>query len=139
VDKDYTDLELCIEYVIGSKYAELLIFGAIGLRADHSYVNVQLLTKCLENNIQAKIIDSLNIIQLINGDTSLHAKKGQLISIIPLTSTVSNISTKGLKYVLHNEDLRIGSSRGVSNVFLGDDASISFNDGLLLVILCRDK
>ena len=34
--------------------------------------------------------------------------------------------------------MRIGSSLGVSNVMLGDTASISIQDGFLIVIMSKD-
>ena len=42
------------------------------------------------------------------------------------------ITTQGLEYTLERETLYFGSTRGVSNVLLGEEATIHFEDGLLV-------
>ena len=64
---------------------------------------------------------------------SVTGKPGELLSIIPATEEVSGLTLKGLEYPLDNATLRLGSSRGVSNVFTEYVAHISLKKGILLV------
>ena len=62
---------------------------------------------------------------------------GDLLSLIPITDCIG-VTNKGFEYPLIQEDLPLGTTRGVSNVFLSDTGSISLQNGLLLVMQCRD-
>ena len=54
---------------------------------------------------------------------------------------MTNLRLSGLKYELYGEDIKIGSSRTVSNEFPDDcdKANVSFDDGILIVIQSKDK
>ncbi|MEA1974277.1 MAG: thiamine diphosphokinase, partial [Bacillota bacterium] len=41
-DKDYTDGEIAINYVIDEKFFEVVIFGALGNRIDHMLSNINM-------------------------------------------------------------------------------------------------
>jgi thiamine pyrophosphokinase len=51
-----------------------------------------------------------------------------------MNGTARGVTTDGLQYPLADEDLDAGTSRGVSNVFGRDTATISVRDGVLLAI-----
>ncbi|HYK08073.1 MAG TPA: thiamine diphosphokinase, partial [Candidatus Eisenbacteria bacterium] len=65
---------------------------------------------------------------------SLSGKKGDLLSLIPLSPEVTGITTKNLYYPLRNETLYFGLPRGISNVFTEDSAEVSFAKGMLLFV-----
>ncbi len=60
--------------------------------------------------------------------------EGQLFSLLPLTSDVEIEQLAGAKWNLSHEPLPLGSSRGVSNVFMGEFIELSLKQGVLLVI-----
>ena len=68
----------------------------------------------------------------------INGKKGDLISLIPISTTVNGINTNGLEYPLTNATMTIGKSLGVSNVLEDIKANISIKDGYLLVIKSKD-
>jgi thiamine pyrophosphokinase len=49
------------------------------------------------------------------------------------------VRTTGLAYPLHNETLKFGPARGVSNVMDGHSAEISLETGWLLLIHTEGK
>ena len=59
---------------------------------------------------------------------------GDTVSLIPLSSEAEGITTRGLRYPLADETLRLGPARGISNVLLSDEATVKFAGGLLLLV-----
>ncbi|MGC8826157.1 MAG: thiamine diphosphokinase, partial [Anaerolineae bacterium] len=59
---------------------------------------------------------------------------GDIVSLLPLSPVVEGIVTSGLEYPLRGEPLYMGPSRGVSNVMLGPEASVTIASGWLLVV-----
>ena len=58
------------------------------------------------------------------------ATAGELVSLIPLTPVARGIRTGGLYYPLRSEPLYIGPTRGISNHFTGEIATVAFEEGL---------
>ena len=52
----------------------------------------------------------------------------------PLHGPADGIRTEGLAYPLDGETLEPGSTRGVSNVFVGETAYVSVKRGVLLAV-----
>lgn len=75
---------------------------------------------------------------LYNGSIKLKREDGVFVSLVPFGGDASGVSTRGLYYPLDGAVLRMGSSRGISNVFVDDEAYVEVKDGLLLVILSRE-
>ncbi len=136
--KEFTDLELCLDFAINNDFKEIFVFGAIGSRMDHTLTNIHLLKSSLEKGVKAYLLNENNFITLIDDKIRLSGKKGDFISLIPLTDIVKSVTTAGLAYPLCNEDLFLNSSRGISNVFSSDFADISIKGGLLLIIKSFD-
>ena len=137
-EKDESDLEVCIDFAISLKALEILILGAIGDRFDHTLANVNLLKKALDNNIKATIIDENNEIQLINSEAKIFGKKGDTVSLIPLSTNVFSVTTENLLYPLKDYNMQIGYSLGISNVMLNDSAKVFLKEGYLLIIKSKD-
>ena len=52
---------------------------------------------------------------------------------MPLTAMVRGVTLKGFEYSLDDATLELGTTRGISNVFVEDDCSIKLSRGKLLV------
>ena len=59
-DKDQTDTEMAFQYALGLKSEEIVLYGALGTRMDHSLANVHLLSKALDHGIPCRIVDEHN-------------------------------------------------------------------------------
>ena len=136
--KDQTDMEICIDFAISLKVTEILILGGIGTRFDHSLANAHILMKALNSNVFARILDEHNEIMLLKNEIDILGKKGDLISLLPLSTKVLGITTKGLEYPLNDYTMEIGTSLGISNVMIDETAHISVKSGYLFVIKARD-
>lgn len=139
-EKDETDTELALLKAQATGCDQILILGATGGRMDHMIGNLHLLYPCLQKGIEAYILDSGNRIYLIDGNRTFHRDSlwGNYISFLPLTEEVKGITLTGFKYPLFEKDIQIGSSLCISNELREDEGSITFTDGVLIVVESHD-
>ncbi len=132
--KNHTDSELCINWALEKKVTDVTVLGGIGTRMDHSLANIFMLKTLAENQIGAHILTARSSMHAIFDQIVLDGVPGNLLSLVPLTETVTGITLKGLAYPLTNASITMGSSLGVSNVFDTNQAVVSIQTGILLVI-----
>lgn len=133
-EKDETDLELALRYVVELGANRVVILGALGGRLDHELANLFLLAAPLLDSVEAEILDPRTRVVAIRASATLPGKTGDLLSLLPVTARVEGITTDGLAYALAGEPLELGPSRGVSNIFTGDQARVAVTSGVLLAI-----
>ncbi len=133
-NKDYTDTHLAVLKALEMGYRDIILVAALGNRFDHTLANVMLLLLPEAKGARIRIIDSIQEISLIRGKEKLNGKKGDIISLLPLSEKVRGISTSGLNYQVPKGQFIMGISNGVSNVFCEDEAEIVVEEGLLLAI-----
>lgn len=140
VRKDLTDTEWAFDWALSQNPASLILLGATGTRFDHTFANVQLLVKAAEQGIPCRIIDGHNEICLLAEEDCVDLIKGDYgqVSLLPLSGTVSGITLEGFMYPLLDAEIRVGQSLGISNVIVGETATVRIRQGKLLVIQSRD-
>ena len=138
-EKDLTDTHSAINLAIGLKSKKIIIIGAIGTRLDHTIANIHILKLAIDKGINIKIINETNEITLINNSIKIYKDQNyKYISLIPLTTTVENITLKGFKYHLTKRTLYIGDSLGISNEQLQQEGEIQLEKGILILIRSKD-
>lgn len=138
VKKDKTDMEIAVDMAIERESDEIYIVGGLGSRFDHSLANVHILLKPVRLGIRACLLDENNIITLVEDSIDIVGEKGQTVSLLPLTTKVKGINTRHMEYELKDAEMEIGSSLGVSNVMTEDVATVSVEEGTLILIMSRD-
>jgi thiamine pyrophosphokinase len=130
--KDFTDLELALLEAQKRGADHVLLLAALGKRWDQSLANI--LLPAAFPGLKISLLDDQQEIHFIRpGETlELTGQPGDTVSLIPLSGEASGITTRGLEYPLYREMLQLGSTRGVSNVMLGSQASIKLGAGLLV-------
>jgi thiamine pyrophosphokinase len=130
--KDFTDLELALQFACDRQAEEILVLGALGERWDQTIAN--LLLPVLYCSVHIRLLDGPQEILFLRGGEQLEIRgnPGDAVSLIPLGGDAHGISTQDLEYPLNHETLFFGSTRGVSNVLLAGRATISLEEGLLL-------
>ena len=140
--KDASDTEIAIRLAMTLGAKEILILGATGGRIDHLWANVQSLAIPFKAGIDAVIMDTQNKIRLIGGGET-HLKKGETygpyFSVFPLGEEVYGFSIKGAKYPLDNHTLIPYDSLCVSNQFQEDEVTISFMNGIVILMETKDR
>ena len=139
-EKDETDTELALRKAMALGCEEIAVLGATGGRADHMMGNVQLLFQCLQKGVFAYLADPQNKIYLLDGEREYQKGQvwGKYISFLPLTERVYGITLEGFKYPLKDRDIEIGTSLCISNELAADEAVITLQDGVLIVVESRD-
>ena len=130
--KDFTDLELAIQYALKLGATDIVIYAALGARWDQSIANLLLPIRFGAAHI--RLVDGNQEIHLLRAgeELILHGEPGDTVSLIPLSAQARGIATQNLEYPLQNETLYLGSTRGVSNILLAKHAKVSIKKGILL-------
>jgi thiamine pyrophosphokinase len=132
--KDESDTQLALDYLVRNGYKRIIIIGAFGSRADHSYANLSLLSSPAYDNVKVSIITENSEIFVVKNSCSIKGEAGEKISIFSLTPFTFIEKTSGLKYKLKNEKLLFSPARGLSNEFTKDTARINITEGRLLIV-----
>lgn len=135
--KDETDLELALKDAITKARAagekDILLYGASGGRIDHFLGNVALMLKAAFQGLRLILKDPQHEVWVLHGKQRIQGAVGQEISLIALTEKAI-VRTEGLAYPLNAESLWQYSPRGISNVFLGEEATVEVSEGYVLVV-----
>ena len=132
--KDKTDIHLAFEHAIECGFKEILLLCVFGDRLDHMLANIFLLMRVVEADINVKIVDEFHEIILICKLGRIEGNIGDIVSLIPLTPTVSGIKLSGLKFAPKKGRLKMTQTLGISNVLTKKLATITINKGKLLLI-----
>ena len=136
VDKDQTDLDLALELVIREDPVRVVIIGGTGGRHDHELATSQML--CSDRWAAIDELDwfsDRSRAHVVHHRRIIHGDVGTTLSLIPIGSDVTGVTTKGLKWELHDGVLKVGSTRGISNVMRSPIADIRVETGCLLAVL----
>ncbi|MDX1995414.1 MAG: thiamine diphosphokinase [bacterium] len=134
-EKDATDLELALNVVAERGIDWIRIIGGVGDRIDQTLGNIYLLALPLLAGRDVRLMAGKQETRLLHpGEHHISGTAGDTISLIPLGGAVQGIITDGLYYPLKDEPLLFGPARGISNVMTGDAATVTFRDGLLLLV-----
>lgn len=133
--KDLTDTEAALRLAVERGADDILLLGALGgPRLDHLLGNLLLLTSDWLAGRHVRLVDEWHEAFLAEGDARLTGRRGDTVSLLPLSAEVTDVRTEGLLYPLAGDTLLRCSSRGVSNTMTGSAASVGHDQGLLLVI-----
>lgn len=137
--KNETDMQLGMLLAMELGATEITMIGGIGDRFDHTLANAHLLLYLLKNGIKGILVNEKNRVELIDKETVLYGKKGDLVSTIPLSMMVEGVTLEGLEYPLTDYDLALDDKLvAVSNVMMGDSARVQIKSGYLFVMQTRD-
>jgi thiamine pyrophosphokinase len=137
VDKDATDLELALDTARDQGAQRITVVGGAGGRLDHFVANVALLASARFSDLEldARMGDAYVVVaQGGRPPLEIVGAAGSLVTLLATGGDATGITTGGLQYPLQGETLSPGTSRGVSNVLVGERGSVVLERGTLLVI-----
>jgi thiamine pyrophosphokinase len=137
--KDETDLELALLYAAERGAQRITVLGVRGGRLDHELGNLLLLAHPALCSIDVRLRDGVQEAMLVAGERTLNGQEGDLLSLLSIGGDVHGVTTQGLEYALHDETLRLGPARGVSNVFINSTVVVRVRSGLLLAVHTRQR
>jgi thiamine pyrophosphokinase len=135
--KDETDLELALVFALNHKATHIYIIGALGNRWDMTIANVLLAVHIRFSQLSIRLLDGLTEFAVLRGEShvDINDRSGDTLSLIPIGGDAHGITTHGLVYPLADETLFFGSSRGVSNIIISNQAQVIIRAGILLVCI----
>lgn len=145
-EKDNTDTDIALRLAMDycrhcpEGPCEIWMLGATGSRLDHVLANITMLLLPHRAGIQAWIVDKNNRISLLHGTRIINREQrfGKYISLIPLTTQLTGVTLKGVKYPLDNYTVRLGDSLCVSNELAADRAELTVADGVAVLLETMD-
>ena len=134
VKKDKSDMELAMEKAVAWDHDELVIYGALGARLDHTLANLQLFARFSERDVYVTAIGDTYAVRLLTGPDvfELPVTEGT-VSVFSANDTARGVIERGMAYSLDDEPLSNRTSRGLSNELTGEEATVAVEQGTLYV------
>ena len=141
VEKDDTDAMLAVRKGLELGYREFILYGALdGPRLDHTIANLQTLLFLEEYGAKGTLVGLKYLITTVkNGALRLPKAEKGIVSVFCLGKSAEGVSIRGLQYELENGQMECGFPLGVSNHFVGKEASVAVQKGTLLVMYDVEK
>jgi thiamine pyrophosphokinase len=133
-DKDFSDLELALEVACREGVEEILVLGGDGGRLDHLLGVSFLLGSDRWTGVRIDAVLGAALVHVVRDERELSGTPGELVSLFAVGGPASGVTTTGLRWQLDDDALLAGSTRGLSNVFVGSEASIRVGAGVVLAI-----
>jgi thiamine pyrophosphokinase len=131
--KDETDLELALE-AAGTLGKRILVLAGVGDRLDHLLALFLLVSapRYADLEIDARVGHAHA--SIVRDERTVTGRPGELVSLFAMHGPADGVRTEGLRYPLEGETLQPGSTRGVSNELLGEEARVTLERGVLLAL-----
>lgn len=133
-DKDATDLELAVEAAAGMGVSRVVVVGGRLGRLDHLLGNSFLLAAPRFAGLEMDAVLGGARLHVVREHRELRGDPDELVSLFALQGVARGVTTTGLRWKLDGDDLAPGSSLGISNRFVEHAATVSVDDGIVLVV-----
>lgn len=132
--KAETDLELGLVAAATRGARRIVVVGGHGGRVDHFLGGALLLASDRFAEIAISAHVGAARVHVVRDEVTLEGDVGSLVSLLAVGGDAEGVWTDGLEYKLCGEQLRAGSTRGVSNVLVAPVATVTLASGVLLAV-----
>lgn len=137
-EKDDTDLMIAVKYAIEKKYDDIIIYGALGQRLDHTFASVQTLNYIYEKGLTGVLVGDNDIVMIQKKGICKYSKKEDYyFSVFNMSGEFTLVNMDGFKYNVHEASISNFFPIGVSNEILSEEANIEVLSGELLIIYSK--
>jgi thiamine pyrophosphokinase len=133
--KDATDLALALDAAVALRPRRITLVGGHGGRLDHFLANMLLLASPEYSAVEIDALMDPARILVVRGRRTFAGEPGELVSLLPVGGPATGVGTEGLLFPLHDARLEFGSSLGVSNQMVFEQAAVEVREGVVLVVL----
>ncbi|MGA0864030.1 MAG: thiamine diphosphokinase [Ilumatobacteraceae bacterium] len=135
-DKDLTDTELALHHAVDTGGDTIVVLSPGGGRLDHAHGLLAALTNPNFSRVNIEAVIDTAHVSVMHGPASLSVPRrgSQLLALHAMNGPAVGIITSGLRWNLSCESLHPWASRGVSNVMLADAATVTVEEGSLIVV-----
>ncbi|WP_153731243.1 thiamine diphosphokinase [Sporosarcina obsidiansis] len=141
--KDETDTELAVQRALTYEPDYIVLTGVTGGRLDHLQSALHLLytVQSAHRGVKFKIHNTTNDIRVMLPGVRRVKKDTRYpyTSFFSFGPVVTGLTLTGFKYETVNERLEIGMTRFTSNETVADVCTISFRDGICLMVRSSDS
>ena len=142
-EKDETDTELAMARAIAYHPKEVILTGVTGGRLDHFESALHLLYRMQSEHkdVAFLIRNATNELSLFYPGVHRVKRNAQLpyVSFFPFGSIVEGLTLTGFKYETVNERMELGMTRFTSNEPITEVCTISFRQGICLMVRSSDS
>ena len=139
-EKDDTDTMLAVKLAIDRGAEQILLYGALGGRFDHTIANIQTLKYGQEHGCEIRIMDSQNEIMLQTAGTMRYKRRKEwYFSVFAYSEKLKINRLTGVKYPLSDAEITASFPIGVSNEIIEAEAELSISSGTALVIFSKNS
>ncbi|HJU80176.1 MAG TPA: thiamine diphosphokinase [Acidimicrobiia bacterium] len=131
-DKDHSDLELAFAAAAGRNATEVVVVGGGGGRLDHLLANAAVIAS--HDRATVTWLTGKESLHVVTGTRTITGLAGDLVTLLALGGEAGGVTTSGLRYPLDRETIPFGSARGLSNVMLATEATVSVDSGVVIAI-----
>ena len=139
-EKDDTDMVYALRKGLELGYLRFILLGGVGGRLEHTLGNLQLLDWLASQGGQGFLVGEKTAATCIRDGRRIlfPASMSGGLSVLCGSGTAEGVDLIGLKYPLDKHTLTSQVPLGLSNQFLGQEATVSVETGSLL-LLWEDK
>lgn len=135
VEKDITDSHAAVNIALERGAEEIVIYGGMGGRPDHTFANFSLIVSLVKKGVRAFLSgEGYTVTAVKDSSLRLCGKKGKTVSVFSFSEKSEGVTLRGLHYPLENAVLVNDFALGVSNSFESDTAEITVKNGILLIM-----
>lgn len=134
--KDDTDMLAALKRGLKKGYRNFRIYAATGGRLEHTIANIQCLLFLKHQQATGYVMDGSGMMLVLEKEeVSFRKEMEGYLSIFSLGKEARGVTLKGLKYPLNDYTMTNDNPIGISNEFIGEEASVAVEDGQLVLIV----
>ena len=131
--KDFTDTQLAIAMAEERQVKEIVFFGTLGRRLDHTMANIYAGLDVVKRGVKLTHYSPEMLLHIVRDQLELKGGEGETVSVFALTDEAVGVSETGFEYDIENAVLKKDNPIGVSNRILSNQAIIKVENGVLAV------
>lgn len=136
VKKDKSDMELAMEKALFWDNDNLIVYGALSGRLDHTVANLQLFARYSEQGATVTGVGDAFAVRFVTGPDVFLLPEGLgagTVSVFSASDVARGVIESGLEYSVNDETLTNRTTRGLSNELMGERATVAVEEGTLMV------
>lgn len=135
-EKDDTDMLAALKYGLELGYRDFRIYAGTGGRFDHTLANIQCLLYLKNHGACGYLVDGTGMMLVLqNESVSFRKELEGYLSLFSLGKEAKGVTISGMKYPLKDAVITNDFPIGISNEFVGEEATISVKDGELVCMI----
>ena len=133
--KDDTDMVYALRKGLELGYRRFVLLGGVGGRLEHTLANLQALDWLTTQGAQGFLAGEKTVATALRG-TSIQfpAAMSGFLSTFCNSGTATGVTIRGMKFDLEEGEMSGSFPVGVSNEFVGKEASVSVKEGSLILL-----